>query len=178
MLHSHRPGYTVLAETRHFYYSDAWQVFEERLGSSSTPDRQFVWGNRYLDDLILRDRATTTTLDERLYACQDVNWNATTLVDDSGSVKERYEYDPYGNTTVLSPTFTATARSTSNYAWGSTYFGYGRKQTTGIHAVLNRLLSYDPAGNRQTVNNLVDGVMTSQIGVALWHHNLYLRRDW
>jgi YD repeat-containing protein len=28
--------------TRHFYYSNAWQVLEERLGTSTTADRQFA----------------------------------------------------------------------------------------------------------------------------------------
>jgi len=129
-----------LAETRHFYYTDEWQVLEERLGSSSTPDRQFVWGNRYLDDLLLRDRTTTSTLDERLYACQDANWNVTTLVDDSGIVKERYEFDPYGVTTVLSSSFTA--RSASSFAWETTYAGYRADSNTALYAVRNRL--YQP----------------------------------
>ena len=31
-----------LNETRHFYYSQTWQVLEERLGTSADRDRQFV----------------------------------------------------------------------------------------------------------------------------------------
>ena len=45
-----------LDETRHFYYSDQWQVIEERVDSSTDPERQFAWGIRYVDDLVLRDR--------------------------------------------------------------------------------------------------------------------------
>src|SRR5262249_13146584 len=41
---------------RHYYYSDSWQVLEERIGPTDAPERQFVWGLRYLDDLVLRER--------------------------------------------------------------------------------------------------------------------------
>ena len=49
-----------LDETRHFFYTEPsrWQVVEERLGTSSNPDRHLIWGLRYIDDLILRDRDT------------------------------------------------------------------------------------------------------------------------
>lgn len=36
-----------------------WQVIEERVDSSNDPDRQFVCGLTYIDDLVLRDRDTT-----------------------------------------------------------------------------------------------------------------------
>ena len=50
----------VLSETRHFFYTEPsrWQVVEERVDSETDPDRQFVWGQRYIDDLVLRDRDT------------------------------------------------------------------------------------------------------------------------
>jgi hypothetical protein len=61
-----------LDETRHFYYNRRWQCLEERVDSSTDAHRQFVWGRRYIDDLVLRDRDTSDpkngTLDERLYA--------------------------------------------------------------------------------------------------------------
>jgi len=91
---------TAGGNTRAHYYSDADQVLEERVSSSPLPlgegqsegefiaalpaDRQYVWGLRYVDDLILRDRDNGTGgnlgksgfgLGERLYALQDANWN-------------------------------------------------------------------------------------------------------
>ena len=71
----------------HYYYSDSWQLLEDA-GRGSSPDRQFVWGLRYIDDLVLRDRDTTGdgTLDERLFALQDPNWNVTALSDPTGAV--------------------------------------------------------------------------------------------
>ena len=98
---------TIGGTTTHFYYSSTWQVLEERVDTSSDPDRQFIWGLRYIDDLILRDRDTTGngTLDERLYALQDANWNVTAISDDTGAVQERYAYAAYGESAVLTATF-------------------------------------------------------------------------
>ncbi len=39
--------------------------------------------------------------DETLYYTTDANHNVTALVDDSGTVIERYVYDAYGEVTVL-----------------------------------------------------------------------------
>ena len=53
---------------RDIFYTTAWQAIEEWVGGSL--DRQFVWGLRYVDDLVLRDRGS-----ERLFGIQDPNWN-------------------------------------------------------------------------------------------------------
>ena len=96
-----------LGETRHFYYTEPskWQVIEERIDASTDPDRQFVWGQRYIDDLVLRDRDTSDpkngTLDERLYSLQDANWNVTSIANTTGTIQERYAYDAYGTPRVL-----------------------------------------------------------------------------
>src|SRR5690606_21594962 len=89
---------TTASETRHAYFSDRWQVLEERVDSSTDAERQFLWGLRYVDDLVLRDRDTdgNGTLDERLYALSDALFNVVALTDDTGGVKERFAYQPYG----------------------------------------------------------------------------------
>jgi len=99
------------------YYSTQWQVLEEQVGGSITA--RYVWSPVYVDALVLRDRATTTpgTLDERLWAVQDANWNVVALVDGSGAVVERYAYDPFGAVTILNPDY-STVRSVSSYGWG------------------------------------------------------------
>ena len=69
----------VAGDTRHYYYSDSWQIVEERVSSHPTiPERQFFWGIRYVDDLVVRDRDTTFngTMDDRRFALQDDNWNS------------------------------------------------------------------------------------------------------
>ena len=93
---------------RHIYYTAAWQAIEERLcatPATAAADRQFVWGLRYIDDLILRDRSTAGTLNERLDALQDANWNVTAIINTTGAVQERYAYSAYGVPLFLDPSF-------------------------------------------------------------------------
>jgi RHS repeat-associated protein len=87
-----------LSETRHFYYTSQWQDIEERLGSDTDPSQQYVWGLRYIDDLILRDRDTDEdgSLDERLYALQDANWNVVAISNIPRTTLQRFAYYAYG----------------------------------------------------------------------------------
>ncbi len=73
-------------------------------------DTQYVWGTRYVDHLILRDRQTTTSgaVTERLYALRDANWNVTALVDILGNPLERFTYTAYGTMEVCTPVFQPT----------------------------------------------------------------------
>ena len=107
----------LLTETRHFYYTSAWQVLEERVDSSASPTRQFVWGLRYIDDCVLRDRDTSGsgTVGERLYALQDGNWNVTSVTDENDDVQERYAYTAYGEPLFLTPAFVEQSRS--SFGW-------------------------------------------------------------
>jgi YD repeat-containing protein len=101
--------------TTDLYYSDAWQVLEERVGGQTMV--QYVWSPVYVDALVLRDRDSNGdgTLDERLYVAQDANYNVTVLFDNSGNVVERYIYDPFGQATVLDADWTE--RSGGAFAW-------------------------------------------------------------
>ena len=155
-----------LGETRHFYYTDPqkWQVIEERRESSGTisanPDRQFVWGRRYVDDFVLRDRDTDSngSLDERLYGLQDGNWNVTALADTSGDIQERYVYSAYGTPRVLTPAFAT--RASSSYGVEVLYAGYRYDAESGIFYVRNRIyhpglgcwMQRDPIGFADAMN--------------------------
>jgi RHS repeat-associated protein len=110
--------------TRHYYHTARWQNIEERLDASATPDRQLVWGLRYLDDLVLRDRSVFGVLDERLYALQDANWNVTAVTDAGGRIQERYRYAPYGLPTVVDASFDIPSDDASSYDWKTGYAGY------------------------------------------------------
>jgi RHS repeat-associated protein len=130
----------VLSETRQLFYSAGWQVLEER--TSTTAERQFVWGLRGPDDLVLRDRDTTGngTLNERLYALQDPNGNVTAAASSAGVVAERYDYDAYGMPGVLTASFQAAGSSA--YDWETRYAGYRWDSESGLYQV--RMRYYHP----------------------------------
>ncbi|MEZ6129144.1 MAG: RHS repeat-associated core domain-containing protein [Planctomycetaceae bacterium] len=150
-----------LDETRHLFYTEPskWQVVEERVDSSTDPDRQLVWGQRYIDDLILRDRDTTGngTLDERLYALQDANWNVTSLINTSGTVQQRFNYDAYGMPEFLTSGFVA---STNTKDFDVLYSEYRFENATTRFHVRHRVLNValggwaqrDPIGYTDGVN--------------------------
>jgi len=152
----------VLDETRHFFFTEPsqWQVVEERVDSSTDPESQFVWGMRYVDDLLFRDRDTTadSTLDERLYGMEDANWNVTGLVDITGTVQERYAYAAYGAPVFLSPTFTV--RTDSSFANQFTFTGRRLDAETGFfyfraqyyESRLGTFVGRDPIGYFDSVN--------------------------
>jgi YD repeat-containing protein len=99
--------------TTDLYYGGTgdWQNLEEQVGG--TTKVQNVWSLAYIDDLVLRDRdadnnpatgnwgKTGSGLEERLFAQHDANHNTTAITDQTGSVKQRFVYDPYGKATVL-----------------------------------------------------------------------------
>jgi RHS repeat-associated protein len=139
---------------RDLYYSANWQVLEERYNGGSTADIQYVWSPVYVDALVLRDRSTqhNGTLDERLWVQLDANWNVTALINGSGSVVERYVYDPYGKVTFLSASWSTL--SASAYAWIYLHQGSRWDSTSGFYnrrgreysPTLGRWLQVDPIG--------------------------------
>jgi RHS repeat-associated protein len=140
----------TLSETRDFYYSDTWQALEERV--SGSPNRQYVWGLRYIDDLVLRDRSTSGTLDERRYALQDANWNVLAFCDTSGAVSQRVAYTAYGVAQFLNALFVPI--SGNSYDWTVLYTGRVFDGESGLyyyrmryyHPVLGAFVSRDPIG--------------------------------
>jgi RHS repeat-associated protein len=105
-----------------------------------------VWSPVYVDALIERDRDTDSngTLEERLYAQHDANFNVTAVIDSAGNVVERYVYDPYGTITVLAPTWTV--RASSSYAWVYAHQGGRFDSTTSLYSFRNR--DYSPVLGR------------------------------
>ncbi|HID21796.1 MAG TPA: hypothetical protein EYP14_05275, partial [Planctomycetaceae bacterium] len=104
-------------------------------------DRHFLWGLRYIDDLILRDRDTTGdgSLDEPLYALQDANWNVSCLVDTGGEPAERYIYDAYGTAALLTPSFSV--RGSTIYPWETLFCGYRWEREAVGYMVRSRNLA-------------------------------------
>ncbi len=137
---------------RDLYYSSAWQVLEERVGTDVQD--QEVWSAVYVDALVERDRDPTGggTLTERLYPQQDATWNVTAVVSTSAAVQERYDYDPYGEVTYLTAGWSVIGSST--VVWVYLHQGARRDSATGMDdsrnriydAALGRWLQQDPLG--------------------------------
>jgi RHS repeat-associated protein len=130
--------------------------------------KQYVWGLRYIDAPILRDRETdagSAGLDERLYYTQDGNFNVTALVNTDGTVAERIIYSPYGQPTFLKADWTPSNGpdgqnntpddgTASDFHNRILYCGYRFDSETGLyhvrhrylHPALGRWTSQDPAG--------------------------------
>ena len=138
---------TASGTTTDLYYSDAWQVLEERVGGQTMV--QYVWSPVYVDALILRDRDTNGdgTLDERLWVVQDANYNVTALVDNSGNVVERYLYDPFGRVTVVDGGWVERSEGTA-FAWHYLHQGGRYDDVSGLYHF--RFRDYSPTLGRWT----------------------------
>ena len=138
-----RVATTADSTPRHFYYTAQWQAIEERLGTSNSAERQFLWGPIYIDHLLLRDRDTSNppdgTLDERLYALQDQNWNTTSLTPSAGTTLERFAYTAFGDFLIFDVGFAS--RSTSLFDWNVTYTGQRKDEETRLYGFRRRYYS-------------------------------------
>jgi RHS repeat-associated protein len=139
--------------TWHSYYSDKWRPLEERQDTQSTAAAQYLWGARHRDDLVRRDRATTSggSLAETRYALMDY-FSPVAITDQIGSVTERYAFSAFGIQTILAPDFTS--RTSSECVWDlgfqgqfldleSGFLNYGFRYYSSF---LGRWLSKDPIG--------------------------------
>jgi RHS repeat-associated protein len=134
------------------YNAAAGQVVEERQGISATA--QEVWDPLAADTLVERDRATMPggQLTERLYAQDDANGDVTALLNTTGSVVERYAYDPFGKSTVYTAGWSALGGSA--YAWVYQYQDGRQDAGTGMYhfgardltVTLGRWAENDPLG--------------------------------
>jgi RHS repeat-associated protein len=149
---------------------------------------QYVWGIRYVDAPIYRDEdvnddddcvdakdnvvRASNDGDEHLYYTQDANFNVTALVDaydasgesfGTGDVVERYEYNPYGEVTVLHGVRNRAGTATTEWNARTTaadqfenellYAAYRHDPETGFyhvryrmyHPTLGRFMQRDPA---------------------------------
>jgi len=108
---------------KHNYFNPEWQVLAEYDGAGAL-QRYYVYGN-YIDEPLVMNDGT----DDYYYA-HDHLYSVVVLLDDSGNVVERYEYDAYGTATVFtdmtdwqdeSPT------TASKSAFGNPYMFTGRR---------------------------------------------------
>jgi RHS repeat-associated protein len=169
------------APVRDLFYSQAWQVLEERVRTAggdipATADTRYFWSPVYVDALVARDRnadANTSTgtggLEERVYALQDANWNTTATVAASGvsgfstgAVISRFAYTPFGESHVLTASWgTPAAGSSPATPWQHLFQGLKFSDATGLayvrardySATLGRFIELDPIGFDAGDNN-------------------------
>ena len=110
---------------------------------ATVPKFQWVWGTRYIDEVILRDENKdgdgdcVDGTDQRLYVTQDANFNVTALLDTAGTVVERILYDAYGKRTLYNAAWSATQASTL-YNNEVLYAGYRLDPESGLYQVRHR----------------------------------------
>ncbi|HET6427408.1 MAG TPA: RHS repeat-associated core domain-containing protein, partial [Phycisphaerae bacterium] len=174
-------------------YTRTRQVIEERQAddvSTANKDNvaanarcQYVWGARYVDDIVLRDRdthndgnCTDDWDDERLFYLHDANFNVVAVTDDSANVVERYDYHPYGQVTIYNSDWSATVSWANSRKNEILYCGYRFDPETGsyhvrhrmYHPTLGRWLQRDPgttdAGPFIASGEYADGMNRYQYG--------------
>ncbi len=164
---------TLGTSVRHFYHSKRWQDLEEYVGT--TKERLYVWGNRHVDDLVLRDwsSAGNGNFDDRRYALHD-SFNVTGTVNTSGTVQERYGYAAYGALRLMNSGFNSVTSSSGTSQM--TYAGCVADWETGfylarrryLHPGLGRFVNRDPIGYHGG-NNLYAYVADAPVnGVDPW----------
>jgi RHS repeat-associated protein len=126
------------------FFTSNWQELESKTGRETTV---YVWGTRYIDDLIFRDKGS-----KRLYSLADPNWNVIATVNSSGTVQERMRYDVFGKVTWLDAAFGS--KAVSGFAWSRTFTGQVLDAEAGLmlyrmrhyHTGLGRFVQRDPIG--------------------------------
>jgi len=93
--------------TNLYFYDDARIIEEQTTNGVTLAD--YTYGN-YFDELLTMNRAGQT-----YYYHQNALWSPHALSDSTGSVAERYTYDPYGYVTVLDAGYNPLALN----AWGT-----------------------------------------------------------
>ena len=163
----------TLTETRFFFYSDQWQILEERGHTPTVPDRQWVWGIRYIDDCVLRDRASTDPRRTPLRPARRQLERRCPLRPNRAAIVERYAYSPYGVVQFLDASFAPITGNVSAYGWETLYSGYCYDGVTGnynvryreLQPILGIWLSRDPLSwlSLLSLYQYTSGVPTSRL---------------
>jgi RHS repeat-associated protein len=136
--------------TTDIYFDANWRDVEEQV--SGVTQTRYVWSSIDQDALVLRDDTPSGgVLTRRIWVQQDANWNVTSIANTSGSVVERYVYDPYGAVTYLSSSWGSLSAS----AYAMQYlFQVGRLDAqSGLYIFQHR--DYSPTlGRRMEVDPL------------------------
>jgi RHS repeat-associated protein len=135
---------TVGATITQSFFNENWQELESVTNNQVTT---YVWGLRYVDDLVLREKGS-----EKLYSIADPNWNVVAICDNTGDIQEHYSYNAFGKRNVLNNIFVAQIESAFN--WNRAFTGQVLDSETGLmlyrhrfyHVELGRFVNRDPIG--------------------------------
>jgi len=116
-------GRRITEGSTELYYSDQWQVLEERDAAGAVLT-WYVWSALDTDTLVLRAQDINGdgafAMSEWMISIQDANNNVVSVTSAvNGLPLERYEYDPYGKVSVLDTNWAADADGISDV--GSIY---------------------------------------------------------
>ena len=96
-----------LDAVRRYWYNDQWQVLTQGYWSqayaSFTLSRNYIYGNT-IDEVILSVIPAQAGIQNH-YFLHDHLYSPAALLDDTGAVVERYEYDAYGSVQILTSNF-------------------------------------------------------------------------
>ncbi len=129
--------------TERYLYTASWQTLEEHTGSPAGLKRRYLWGLRYIDDLVLQDRDPTGTnsLTQRSYALQDALFNVVALAQPNALIRERYAYTAYGRPLFLDADFEP--REVQESVADERYLFTGRRLDAATELYYYRMRFYD-----------------------------------
>jgi RHS repeat-associated protein len=124
------------------FFNENWQEVESVINNQVT---SYVWGLRYIDDLVLREKGN-----ERLYSLADPNWNVVAICNNNGVVQEHYTYVAFGKRNVFDASFTA--KTGTEFNWNRAFTGQVLDMETELmlyriryyHTALGRFINRDP----------------------------------
>ncbi|MBX3372754.1 MAG: hypothetical protein KF817_02885 [Phycisphaeraceae bacterium] len=142
-------GNGILDQERRFTYDAAWRIAEELIDDDfdanpgDGPDRrvQTIWGNRYIDDLILRriDTDLDGDVDHDRYHLTDVQFSTMAVIaprtSQNARIHERVTYDAYGR---------------ARHHWGHDVNGDGALTTSGTDSdrgIIQTILALSGTGS-------------------------------
>jgi RHS repeat-associated protein len=136
------------------------KIVEKNSSGTVTSTKQFVWvGATMVEERDASDNVTKRFFAQgeqiagtNYYYTRDHLGSIREMVDNSGTIQARYDYDPYGRTTLVSGT------NLSDFQYG----GYYTHQTSGLNLTMFRAydpntakwLSRDPIGSASMVMSL------------------------
>jgi len=163
------PNGVTINHTRHYYYSDDWQVVEEWVeprGGVIYPDREYLWVPGSLDELIARidppSAGGAGGAETWRWPLQDLNNSTLDLLEQDVNAKavvaERFRYQAYGKPQFLDAAGSPVTFSASG--WDVLFGGYKYEKESGLYLVRNRVfhptlgrwLQQDPSGYEDSFN--------------------------